>query len=231
MNALGRFLRTRASELRMTLAEVARLAGVSRQTLYSMSRTGQLPEMQSLVNLSTALEVHPLKLMQLVFEDYPLPVRTQNRQRQRGDQTIFLQDVTIPDGALVMAGSRFTKVWEVQNVGTEAWVDRYLACMDDQIDVRAVHSGERMPVIAQLVPVERRIAVPSTPPGAVVRLAVEFVAPAIPATCVSYWKSVYADGSLCFPEAVGLSCLVRVVTMTPTELAAKQAPPTSRAPV
>jgi hypothetical protein len=68
-------------------------------------------------------------------------------------------------------------------------------------------------VIAQrLRPAVRRVAVPYTPPGAIVELSVDFKAPPTPGTCVSYWKSHFADGKLCFPTSVGLSCCVRVIS-------------------
>ena len=54
---------------------------------------------------------------------------------------------------------------------------------------------------------------PKIPPGAGVRLTVEFTAPKMVGTFISYWKSVFEDGSLCFPKAQGLSVKVRVTTL------------------
>ncbi len=216
MNALGSYLRSRASECGLSLAELARRAGKSRQTLHSLSQDGaRLPELETLVALATALQTHPLRLIQLVFEDHPLPAPQERRHRLRGDKSIFLADVTVPDGMLVLAGSRFTKVWEVQNVGTVAWEDRVLRCMDEEIVVTS-HQGETLRITEALRPTRRRIDVPRTAPGDIVRLEVEFRAPTIPGTCVSYWKTFFQDGRPCFPHSVGLSCRVRVMTLDST---------------
>ncbi len=213
MNALGRYLRSRAQELGMTTTELARRSGASRQTLQSIGMLGgRLPQIETLVKIALALRVHPLRLIHLVFEDYQLPMQFERQFKRRGDKSAFVADVTIPDGEPVYTGTRFTKVWEVQNVGTVAWVDRYLQCMDEQIVVTSV-SGVQLRITERLRPMVGRIAIPETQPGDVVRMSVDFVAPSLPGTCLSYWKSVFADGRECFPNAVGLSCMVRVVSM------------------
>jgi len=218
MNALGNFIRRRARELDMTLAEVARESGRGRQTIYSISEVGaRLPDLETIADIALALEVHPLQLVQMIFEDRPLPMRQTRAYRERGDQSIFRADVTIPDGTVMMAGSTFTKVWELQNLGTVPWERRSLVCMDDDIEVRAGKSGMSMRITEKLIPSSSRIPVPCTPPGGVVRLAVEFRAPAIPCTCVSYWKSAFEDGTLCLPNSVGLTCVVRVISMQSTQ--------------
>ena len=74
-------------------------------------------------------------------------------------------------------------------------------------------AGERLKIADGLRPTAMRVAVPTTEPGAVVKLTVEFTAPTTPGTFLSYWKSVYADGTQCFPKAQGLSVKVRVSTM------------------
>ena len=84
--------------------------------------------------------------------------------------------------------------------------------MDDEI---VVHSriGGVLKIAENIVPRVVRIPVPTTLPGEVVRLTVNFTAPAMPGTFLSYWKSVFEDGTLCFPEAQGLSVKVRVSSM------------------
>ena len=39
------------------------------------------------------------------------------------DSAVLLRDVTIPDNAQIIAGEKFTKTWEFQNVGTCPWVN------------------------------------------------------------------------------------------------------------
>ena len=216
MNALGRFLRVRARDLGISMAELSRRAGKSRQTLHAISASaGRLPELATLIDLALVLDEHPLRLIHLVFDDYKLPLKLEVIFKQRGDKSIFLADVTIPDGEVVLAGATFIKTWEVQNVGTAAWEGRVLRCMDDEIVVSSL-SGGGLAITDRLRPAVDHIDVSYTPPGGVVRMSVAFVAPSLPGTCVSYWKSVHADGRLCFPDAVGLTCRVRVISMSPT---------------
>ncbi len=218
MNTLGHFLRKRTRELGISLSELARRSGKSRQTLHSLSVKGErLPSIETLFDLALHLGVHPMRLLHLVFDDYQLPVKQARDFKDRGDKTIFLADVTIPDGEVVLAGAQFTKIWEVQNVGTEVWDGRFLECMDDEIVVSSL-TGDSLLVTQRLRPAVNRIAVPYTLPGNVVRMSVDFTAPSLPGTCVSYWKSVYSDSSSCFPDSVGLTCKVRVISMRPTEL-------------
>lgn len=216
-NALGRFIRSRAKELGLSLAEVARRAHKSRQTLYALGVAGgRLPDLETLVEFALVLGVHPLRLIHLVFEDYHLPVKHEHQHTERGDKSIFLADVTVPDGSVVLAGATFTKIWEIQNVGTVAWENRFLRCMDDEISVTNL-SGGTLRIAEALQPVVHHIDVPFTEPGGIVRVSVDFKAPTVPGTCVSYWKSFHADGRACFPGSVGLSCKVRVLAMASTD--------------
>ncbi len=216
MNALGRYLRERCAQRGLSSSELARRAGKSRQTLLSIgTASGRLPAIETLVDLALVLDVHPLRLMQLVFEDMPLPAKQSQAFKRRGDRSVFVADVTIPDGQMVMAGSSFTKTWAIQNVGTVPWEGRTLACVDEELMVTSM-KGEQLVIAQRLKPSVQRIAVPYTAPGDIVEMSVDFKAPPTPGTCVSYWKSYFADGRLCFPSAVGLSCCVRVISARPT---------------
>jgi transcriptional regulator with XRE-family HTH domain len=217
-SALGRFIGMRAEELGLSLSEVAKRAGKSRQTLHALSQAhARLPELQTLIDLALVLGVHPLRLIHLVFEDVKLPTKHERVHALRGDKSIFLADVTIPDGTVVLAGSTFTKTWEVQNMGTVAWEGRELRCMDEEVLI-TTRQGEEMRVSEGLRPAAMSIPVPFTPAGGVVTLSVDFTAPDLPCTCVSYWKSFFADGTPCFPESVGLTCKVRVLSMRAASL-------------
>lgn len=207
---IKKYIENRANELGLSLSEVCRRANISRQTLYSLTQGAKLPALKTIVGLAGVLEVHPLHLLQLVFDEVPMKQLIRQRQT-RTDQNAFIQE-TIPHGTLVLCGQRFTKTWEMQNTGSVPWKDRYLQCMDEEIVV-FTRTGEPMPIAGNLIPDVQRIAVPYTAPGAVVKLSVAFTAPAIPGTFISYWKSVFEDGSLCFPEELGLSVKVRVNTL------------------
>ena len=205
------YIRTRASVQGLNLSEVCRRANSSRQTLYTLNEVPRkLPALQTVVSLAEVLHVHPLRLLQLVFDDLPMTQQVKQRHK-RGDHSAFVQE-TIPDGTLVLFGQRFTKTWELQNVGRVPWERRYLQCMDEEIVVYA-RSGETLTIAQNLTPAVQRIPVPATPPGAGAKLTVEFTAPKMAGTFISYWKSVFEDGSLCSPKAQGLSVKVRVTTL------------------
>jgi transcriptional regulator with XRE-family HTH domain len=209
--SLDSYIRNRTNELGISLTELCRRAKISRQTLYTLHQVpDKLPALQTVVSLADVLQVHPLRLLQLIFDE--LPAKQQVKQKRlRGDNSAFVQE-TIPDGTMVLYGERFTKTWELQNVGRVAWEGRYLQCMDEDIVVYT-RTGETLKITENLQPHAMRIPVPTTAPGAVAKLTVQFVAPTSPGTFLSYWKSVYEDGTLCFPKAQGLSVKVRVSTL------------------
>jgi hypothetical protein len=41
------------------------------------------------------------------------------------EDSIFISDVTIPDGTQMAVGQRFTKTWRVQNTGTCTWITSF----------------------------------------------------------------------------------------------------------
>ncbi len=207
---LEAYIRARAQVLGLSLSETCRLAGISRQTLYALSQPNKLPSMQTVVSLANALQVHPLCLLQIIFQDVPM-ARPVVRQQHLDDRSAFARDISIPDGTLVRPHERFTKTWEVQNVGSVAWEGRYLQCVDDEVLVYG-RSGEELTLAGNLQPAASRIPVSFTPPGGTVQLSVDFTAPDSPGTVLSYWKSVFEDGTPCFPSARGLWVKVRVCT-------------------
>jgi len=209
---LDTYIRARTQVLGLSLSEACRQADISRQTLYALSQSDKLPSMQTVVSLANVLQVHPLRLLQIIFQDVPL-ARPVARQRRFDDHSAFARDVSIPDGTLVRPHECFTKTWEVQNVGQVAWENRYLQCVDEEILVYG-RSGETLSLAANLQPATSRICVPFTPPGGTVQLSVNFTAPESPGTVLSYWKTVFEDGTLCFPSARGLWVKVRVCTLT-----------------
>jgi len=131
----------RANELGLSLSEVCRQANISRQTLYSLELVPhRLPALQTVVALASVLAIHPQRLLQLVFDD--LPIKQQLRLgHTRRDESAFVQE-SIPDGTLVFFHQRFTKTWELQNVGCVPWENRFLQCMDEQVVV-VVRARER----------------------------------------------------------------------------------------
>jgi transcriptional regulator with XRE-family HTH domain len=209
--SLDSYIRNRTNQLGLSLTEVCRRAGVSRQTLYSLNEVPhKLPALQTVVSLADVLRVHPLRLLQLVFDELPMTPQVKQKQA-RGDHSAFVQE-TIPDGTMVLYGARFTKMWELQNTGAIPWEGRFLQCIDEELVVYT-RTGETLKIAENLIPALKRVPIPYTAPKSAVQLQVEFTAPRMPGIFLSYWKSVYADGTLCFPKAQGLSVKVRVTTL------------------
>jgi hypothetical protein len=215
------YVRQRASALGLSLSEVCRRSGMSRQTLYSLGQHGKLPTLSTVVNLADTLQVHPMRLLQLLFDELPLH-HTPVLQALREDRSAFGRDVTVPDGSLVFQGEQFTKTWEIHNAGNVHWVDRVLRCMDDEIVVYS-RSGEQLNLAPNLQPLVQHIPIPNTAPGKAVTLSVDFVAPMAPCTVLSYWKMCFADGRLCFPDSRGLWVKVTVNTLATSALAVQPA--------
>jgi transcriptional regulator with XRE-family HTH domain len=208
-------IRTRAQALGISSSEMCRRAKLSRQTLHNLTsgNSGKLPSLQTIVALARVLHIHPMRLLQLVFDEHPSSAATRLHDPCRSaDQSAFVRDVSFADGDLVLPGQRFTKIWELQNVGSATWQDRFMQCQDEDLVV-LTRDGRVVPVTENLRPNASLVAVPPTEPGQTVQISIEFTAPQIPGTFMSYWKSVFADGTLCFPQAQGLSVKVRVSTL------------------
>jgi len=211
-NAIELFVRQRARELGLSLSEVCRRASISRQTLYELAQVPQrLPGLTTVVTLAEVLEVHPLRLLQMIFDD--VPVRTRLRESDQSDRSAFMRDVTLPDGEPMVLGQRFCKTWELQNVGRVVWEGRHLRCQDDEVVIYA-RNGERLNIAPSLLPDERRVPIPRTLPGETVQISAWFTAPDVPGSVLSYWKMVYADDTLCFPDNQGVWVKLRIVTAT-----------------
>ena len=206
---LDSYIRSRANALGLSLTAVCQQAKLSRQTLYSLTQIPhRLPDLQTIVVLADVLNVHPLRLLHLVFDDVPLAAPLQ-RASKRGDHSAFVTDVTCPDGSLVLVAQRFSKTWELQNAGNIAWENRSLRCIDDEIVVYT-RTGETLMIANSLVPDSKQVPIPYTKPGDKVQITVEFTAPSQPCTVISYWKSVFENGDQCFPKNVGVWAQVRV---------------------
>ena len=209
---LEAYLAERMQSLEISQSELCRRARISRQTLHTLNSTpGKLPSLPTVMAIAGALQVHPIRLLQIICDQQvSSPNGTQARQR-RGDRSAFVRDVSFPDGQLVLPGQRFVKTWELQNVGYMAWQGRLLRCMDEEVVVYS-RAGEILRLAQPLQPAVLQVPVPTTQPGETVQVSVEFTAPNSPGTVLSYWKMVFADGALCYPAARGVWVKV-LVTM------------------
>ncbi len=95
----------------------------------------------------------------------------------------FLGDVTIPDDTQVAPGTAFVKTWRVRNDGTCTWGAAGYA-----VQALAFYDGDRL---GTLSPIELPEVVP---PGSVIDLSVNMIAPQNPGTYRSDWMlSVAGD--------------------------------------
>lgn len=205
------YIRQRCRDTGMSISKLCETAGIRRQTLYALEQNpDKLPEIRTLLALAQSLQIHPSQLLRLVYHNMPMTLQTQKKTKHL-DGSAFIRDVSYPDGSLVATGERFTKTWELQNVGETVWEDRYLQCEDEQSG-QYHYRGQPLYIGEGLAPLSHRIAIPHTLPGEQVQLSVDFIAPATPATVVSYWKAYHADGRQCFPNCTGLWVKVQVIS-------------------
>lgn len=88
------------------------------------------------------------------------------------DNSVFVSDVTIPDGTNMTPGQSFTKTWKLQNTGTCPWTTSYKVTF---------LSGNQMSGVASPITVD-------VAPGSSADISVAMVAPATAGDAVGYWK-------------------------------------------
>lgn len=213
---LAGYMLQRMHALGLSQTQLCTDARISRQTLHSMlNAPHKLPALQTVFSLAQVLQVHPLRLL-LLLCDQQVQQGQAPLRRMQGDKSAFVRDVTHPDGELVLPGQRFTKVWELQNVGQVPWQNRWLQCMDEDIVVYA-NNESTLRIAQPLRPDQARLPVPFTRPGDVARLSASFHAPTEAGTVLSYWKMAFEDGTLCFPAAHGVWVKVQVTSLAGSE--------------
>ena len=112
------------------------------------------------------------------------------------DSTLFIKDVTIPDGTAIPVDTTYVKTWRVKNIGQVAWKNRYLKRITPHSDL--VCSSPSM------------VPIPETLPGEIVDISVTFTTPHLPGSCRTDWKSSDEKGNLHFPDMHGLFSIVTV---------------------
>lgn len=121
------------------------------------------------------------------------------------DVSVFITDVTIPDGTLMAPGQNFDKTWRIQNSGTCTWTATY----------KAVFTGSGTgPMGGISTPIGKQVA-----PGETIDITVEFVAPTSPGDYVSWWKLQNDSGTFFgTPFSVAIKVVGAATSATPTEL-------------
>lgn len=106
------------------------------------------------------------------------------------------RDLKFPDGSLVPLGARFTKTWEVHNIGQVAWIGRRLT--------RQTPQGPTFPSSPEWVPIA------DTFPGESVQLSVDFIAARVQGFTEVRFKMTDEYGVLFFPNKYpsGLTLLI-----------------------
>jgi transcriptional regulator with XRE-family HTH domain len=120
-----------------------------------------------------------------------------------GDASTFLGD-TIPHGTQMEPGQMFEQTWRVRNSGIVAWEGR-------RLERQGPLTGPG------LITSQRFVDIPDTQPKGIVEITASLKAPTYDCSSIAYFKMVYADGVLCFPDAyqLGLDVLVRVEGQRP----------------
>ena len=94
------------------------------------------------------------------------------------DGLTYLQDLTIPDGSIVVPGELIDKRWQISNSGTCNWDERY----------KLTHIGGDAMGAATSLPLYPARA------GAEVTISIMFTAPQAAGTYESQWQAVNPDG-------------------------------------
>lgn len=115
------------------------------------------------------------------------------------DNTLYLEDLSIPDGMLVRPGELLRKGWRVRNVGTVPWVNRRLTRLGPRGGPGHLASPRSVPI-------------PDTAPGDTVDLWVDLRAPRMRSNPTAYFKMTDQAGRLYWPTRYphGVMCIVVV---------------------
>ena len=118
-----------------------------------------------------------------------------------GDRSRFIRDVTIPDGSIFKPHERFEKIWEIKNVGSKSWRNRYLRRVGACAGPARITS-------------EPLTRIPDTKPGQPCLIRVWLTAPDQPGSCYAAWKMVNADGVELLPRQKPVFVGIDVVERT-----------------
>jgi DNA-binding Xre family transcriptional regulator len=214
---LADYLRKRLDILKLSIKDAAQHSGISRQSWHKLLNADvDEARLSTLTKVADVLETHAVHLVRLYCYGASLPQRPSISTGLKRFDTGFIADITYPDNSLVYVGQEFEKVWELVNLGSEAWRNWRLTCIDDYLKVETLvgsHNCTQPDRQCGLMPLTVSVPIPDTLPGEHVRVAVKFRAPSLPCSVISHWKSVNAEGDFVFPALTGLWCQVKVVAL------------------
>lgn len=121
------------------------------------------------------------------------------------DNSIYVSDVTIPDGTVLAPGQSFTKTWMLQNSGTCTWSTSYSMTFA---------SGSQMSGVSASL-------TNSVAPSQEIQISVPMVAPSSEGTYTGFWRLYNASGSgfgstVWVKIVVSNSAATNTPTITPT---------------
>jgi len=93
------------------------------------------------------------------------------------DSAVLLEDVTVPDNAVMLRGGKFTKTWRFMNTGKCSWSGYTIAFV----------AGDRMET-------PDSAPIPQTDPGKTVDVSVELTAPSIDGAYTGFFELKKANG-------------------------------------
>ena len=122
------------------------------------------------------------------------------------NNSLWISDITIPDGTPMAPGQAFTKTWKVQNVGTCTWTPTF----------KLAFGGIGVQMGGQAAPIGKTVK-----PGEQVEISVNLIAPNTSGDVQSYWKLQDEAGAF---FGTYLTVVIKVAGPTSTK-----APPTETA--
>jgi hypothetical protein len=111
---------------------------------------------------------------------------------QLPDNATFVDDIGVQDGDDFWQGERFTKTWQIENVGTTTWDTSYRLVYKD-----GPFTSEEL-VFNLVKPVE---------PGQLLNISVVMTAPETLGTYTNYWQMMNADGQF-FGDVLSMKIVV-----------------------
>lgn len=206
---LADFVRQQARLQNINDSELARRSKISRVALLKILNVEvKCPEIHTVANLAYAIDEHPFRLVSLFLAGAPTPSRSDWNRNEKKDSSHLIRELTYANGPPVAAEQKFTRVWELANVGRIPWLGRKLVCQTSEFILYKKVGDEFVPFDCAVTPEITELPIPDTMPGETVTLEVGFSAPTALACQPAYWKMVGRDGNLSFPELEGLKCCV-----------------------
>lgn len=167
----------------------------------------QPPATPTLEPTATLAPTSTVEQVEATVEATPLP--TTAAQPASGDNAVYVQDVTIPDGSVIGAGESFVKTWKIMNSGTTTWTTAY----------SLVHVSDNRMGAESSVPLTVQV-----PPNQNVDISVNMVAPSSNGSYKGFWRMRNAAGQL-FGDAIYVD--IRVGSGTANTPAPTAAGPTA----